>query len=57
MYKRQLVEHAASMTHGAVPAEEREREGITDALIRVSVGLENKEDLLADFRAAFSVLD
>ena len=52
-----LVEHAASMTHGAVPAEEREKEGITDALIRVSAGLEDKEDLLADFRAAFSVLD
>ena len=51
-----LVEHAASMTHGNVPEAERVKAGITNDLIRVSVGLENIEDLLADFQKAFSVL-
>ncbi|MCX6678586.1 MAG: aminotransferase class I/II-fold pyridoxal phosphate-dependent enzyme [Methanothrix sp.] len=44
-----LVEHPASMTHAVMPREMRERNGITDGLVRVSVGIEDKEDILADF--------
>jgi cystathionine beta-lyase/cystathionine gamma-synthase len=40
------------MTHAAVPPEERARLGIGDGLIRLSVGLEDPEDLLADLAAA-----
>ena len=43
-----LVTHPASMTHAAVPAEQRERTGITDGLVRLSVGLEDTADLIAD---------
>lgn len=43
-----MVEHPASMTHVSVPKEERERMGITDSLIRVSVGIEDVEDLITD---------
>lgn len=47
-----LVTHPATMTHAAVPPEQRERTGIGDGLIRLSVGLEDAGDLLADlFRA------
>jgi cystathionine beta-lyase/cystathionine gamma-synthase len=47
-----LVTHPASMTHAAVPAEQRLATGITDGLIRISVGLENPEDVIADLRRA-----
>jgi cystathionine beta-lyase/cystathionine gamma-synthase len=47
-----LLTHPATMTHAAVPAEERARLGIGDGLIRLSVGLEDPEDLLADLAAA-----
>ena len=47
-----LVTHPASMTHAAVPLEQREATGITDGLIRISVGLENADDLIADLRRA-----
>jgi len=47
-----LVTHPATMTHAAVPREQRERTGITDGLIRLSVGLENVDDLLADLGRA-----
>lgn len=43
-----LLCHPASMTHYSVPKEQRERYGITDGLIRMSVGMENLEDILAD---------
>lgn len=43
-----LMTHPASMTHGAIPYELRQKMGITDNLVRLSVGLENKEDLLED---------
>ncbi len=43
-----LMTHPASMTHGAIPYELRQKMGITDTLVRLSVGLENKEDLLED---------
>ncbi|HEX6899803.1 MAG TPA: PLP-dependent aspartate aminotransferase family protein [Thermoanaerobaculia bacterium] len=50
-----LVTHPASMTHAAVPVAQREATGITDGLIRISVGLENADDLIADLRRALEV--
>ena len=47
-----LVEIPAIMTHKDVPKEEREKMGIDDGMIRVSVGVENVEDLIADFEQA-----
>jgi methionine-gamma-lyase len=47
-----LVSHPASMTHYGVPKEQREASGITDGLIRMSVGIENVEDLLNDLEQA-----
>jgi cystathionine beta-lyase/cystathionine gamma-synthase len=47
-----LVQHPASMSHGLVAKEERERTGITEGLVRVSVGLEPAEDVIADFEQA-----
>lgn len=44
-----IVSYPAKMSHAAIPREERERLGITDNLIRVSVGLEDFEDLIEDF--------
>jgi methionine-gamma-lyase len=51
-----LVQHPASMTHGNMPKEDREAAGIKDNLIRLSCGLENKEDIIADFEQALSIL-
>jgi methionine-gamma-lyase len=47
-----LVQHAASMTHASIPVEERKRAGISDGLIRMSVGIEDVKDLEADIRQA-----
>lgn len=47
-----IVTHPASMTHAAVPIELRQATGITDGLIRVSVGLENPDDVIDDLRRA-----
>ena len=51
-----LIQHPASMTHASVPKESREEVGITDGLIRLSVGLENVDDLIADFQQSFNEL-
>ncbi|UPW00094.1 cystathionine gamma-synthase [Halorussus gelatinilyticus] len=48
-----LIEQPATMTHAAIPAEEREAAGLRDGLIRASVGIENVEDLKADLAQAF----
>lgn len=48
-----LVEHPAIMTHASVPAETRKALGIDDSLIRLSVGVEDLEDLLGDLKYAF----
>ena len=48
-----LVEHPAIMTHASVPAEMRKTLGIDDSLIRLSVGVEDLEDLLQDLKQAF----
>lgn len=48
--------HPATMTHKSIPAEMRVASGITDSLIRLSVGLEDHEDLIADLEQAFACL-
>ncbi|HMD98841.1 MAG TPA: cystathionine gamma-synthase [Terriglobia bacterium] len=47
-----LISHPASMTHASVPPEDRERIGITDGLVRISVGIEDVEDILGDLDQA-----
>ena len=47
-----LAGHPASMTHGSIPKEEREKNGIKESLIRLSVGIEDEEDLIADLKQA-----
>lgn len=49
-----LMGHPASMTHASIPAEERRRNGLSDTLIRLSVGLEDARDLLADLEQALA---
>ena len=49
-----LVTHPASMTHAAIPREQREARGVTDGLLRLSVGIEDKDDLVADLDQAIS---
>ena len=51
-----LVEHPASMTHAVMPKDMRESLGISDGLVRVSVGIEDAEDILNDFEQAFDKL-
>lgn len=48
-----LIEHPASMTHAGVPREDRIAAGITDGLVRYSVGIENPDDLIADLKQTF----
>ncbi len=50
-----LIEHPAIMTHASVPKEQREARGITDNLVRLSVGVENREDLQADLDQALQL--
>ncbi len=47
-----LISHPATMTHASVPPEERNRLGITDGLVRISVGIEDVEDIIADLDQA-----
>jgi len=51
-----LISHPATMTHASVPVHERNRLGVTDGLVRISVGIEDVDDLIADLENAFSVL-
>ena len=51
-----LIEHPASMTHAGVAPEARLAAGITDGLVRLSVGLESAKDLIADFEQAFAAI-
>ena len=51
-----LIEHPAIMTHASIPKENREALGISDGLIRLSVGIEHKDDLIADLEAAFAAV-
>jgi cystathionine gamma-lyase/cystathionine beta-lyase/cystathionine gamma-lyase/homocysteine desulfhydrase len=49
-----LISHPATMTHASVPPETREKLGITDGLVRVSVGIEDVEDIIEDLDKALS---
>jgi len=49
-----LITHPATMTHAAIPKEQREARGVTDGLMRLSVGIEDKDDLIADLDQAIS---
>ncbi|OEG63452.1 methionine-gamma-lyase [Halanaerobium congolense] len=51
-----LIQHPASMTHAPVPREERLAAGITDGLVRISIGIEDVEDIIADLDNSLSVL-
>ena len=53
---KSLLCHPAQMTHKSIPAEKRQAAGVADSLIRLSVGLEEVEDLVADLEQAFSKL-
>lgn len=49
-----LISHPATMTHASVPAEQRARLGLTDGLVRISVGVEDVEDIIADLDGALT---
>ena len=51
-----LIEHPASMTHSPYSPEERAAAGISDGLVRLSVGLENVEDIIADLEQGFKLI-
>ena len=52
-----LIGHPATMTHASIPLEERRKTGVVDSLIRLSVGIEDIADLIADLDQALSKLD
>ncbi|MBI3419199.1 MAG: PLP-dependent transferase [Proteobacteria bacterium] len=49
-----LIEHPGIMTHASIPEETRKQTGVSDALIRLSVGIENPEDLIGDLESALA---
>jgi len=49
-----MITHPATMTHSDVPKEEREARGLTDGLVRISVGIENADDIIADLKQALN---
>jgi cystathionine beta-lyase/cystathionine gamma-synthase len=51
-----LINHPALMTHGAIPAEQRAKLGISDSLVRLSVGVEDVRDLIDDLKTAFAAI-
>ena len=52
-----LICHPARMTHGSIPKDVREKRGVTDGLLRLSVGIEDIDDLLADLRQAIEAVN
>ena len=51
-----LIGHPASMTHGSIPRDERLKVGLTDSLIRLSIGVEDPDDLVADLEKALATI-
>ena len=49
-----LICHPATMTHASITAESRDRLGITDGLVRISVGIEDTDDIIADLDQALA---
>jgi cystathionine beta-lyase len=54
---KSLVSHPANMTHKSIPAGRRRAAGVADSLVRLSVGLEEAEDLVADLEQALNQLE
>ncbi|MES2005633.1 MAG: PLP-dependent aspartate aminotransferase family protein [Bacteroidota bacterium] len=54
---KSLVSHPANMTHKSIPAEKRRAAGVRDSLIRLSIGLEDAEDLIEDIRSTFEQIE
>jgi cystathionine beta-lyase len=52
-----LIGHPATMTHASIPREERLKVGLTDSLVRLSVGVEDVEDLIEDLKKAFELVE
>ena len=51
-----LASHPAAMTHLSVPQERKDALGITDSLVRISIGVEDADDLIADFAQALDAI-
>ncbi|MCA9596507.1 MAG: PLP-dependent transferase, partial [Myxococcales bacterium] len=51
-----LAEHPASMTHSDIPPDERARMGITESMVRLSIGVEHPDDLIADISQALDAV-
>jgi cystathionine gamma-lyase len=51
-----LINHPALMTHASVPIEQREKLGVTDSLVRLSVGIEDVRDLIDDLKFALEAI-
>jgi len=51
-----LISNPASMTHASIPRAEREARGVKDGLVRISVGIEDPDDLLADLDTALALV-
>ena len=51
-----LINHPALMTHASVPEEKREKLGVTNSLVRLSVGIEDVRDLIDDLKFAFEAI-
>jgi cystathionine beta-lyase/cystathionine gamma-synthase len=51
-----LINHPALMTHASVPEEQRQKLGITDSLVRLSVGVEDVRDLIDDLKIALEAI-
>ena len=49
-----IITHPATMTHAAIPPERRQQIGVTDGLVRISVGIEDVEDIIADIDGALN---
>jgi len=54
---KSLISHPANMTHKSIPAETRRAAGVVDSLIRLSVGIEEVEDLIDDLEKTFNQLN
>jgi len=52
-----LIQHPATMTHSVIPEVDREKMGVTHSLLRLSVGLEHVEDIMADLKQAFAKVE
>jgi len=52
-----LINHPASMTHASIPRDERIKNGLSDTLIRLSVGIEDADDLIEDLRHAIELAE